>query len=475
MDNYNSKALKSGFWYIFSNLLVRAVTLIITPIFSRLLTKEQVGEYSNFQSWMTIAFIVVSLRAEASFISAKFDFKDRSGLYNRSVIALTALVTCCWALVVNIFSPFFTNLLGFSRFYMNLLLVYCFFNAVISIFQIYERFQYRYKKSVLVSLVTTISTAVVSILLVLLMEDRLAGRILGGILPIVAIGLVLVFWFFKRERSVDTSIWPYALKICIPYVPHLLSLQVLNSIDKIMIKKICGAADNALYTIAYTCGHVVTLLMTAMNMAFSPWLGDKLHEGKNEEIRKVVRYYITAFAFLAFGIMLLTPELLLIMGGRSYLEARYVMPPVAMGCVCQFLYTLYVNVEQYKKKTTGMAIVSVLAAGMNYGLNAIFIPMYGYNAAAYTTLAGYLFLLIAHMLLVRKLKLGDVYDNKFVLLIVGVMMVLTLGVNFIYDYALIRYIIIGIYVIVFCLVMWIKRDLVKRLFRMVVKRSEAKA
>ena len=131
--------------------------------------------------------------------------------------------------------------------------------------------------------------------------------------------------------------------------------------------------------------------------------------------------------------------------------------------------------EQYKKKTTGMAIVSVLAAGMNYGLNAIFIPMYGYNAAAYTTLAGYLFLLIAHMLLVRKLKLGDVYDNKFVLLIVGVMMVLTLGVNFIYDYALIRYIIIGIYVIVFCLVMWIKRDLVKRLFRMVVKRSEAKA
>ena len=79
------------------------------------------------------------------------------------------------------------------------------------------------------------------------------------------------------------------------------------------------------------------------------------------------------------------------------------MTPVAMGCVCQFMYTLYVNIEQYKKKTVGMAIASVTAALINYALNALFIPKYGYIAAAYTTLFGYLVLFIIHMLIVKSL------------------------------------------------------------------------
>ena len=471
MSSNNQKALKSGFWYIISNLLVRGISIITTPIFSRLLTHEQVGDFSNFHSWMTIAFIVVTMRMESSFISAKFDFKDRSGLYNRSVIALTALATAGWAFVINGFSPFFTQLFGFGRFYANLLLVYCFFNSLISIFQINERFHYRYKSSVILSSFTTISTAVVSILLVLIMQDRLAGRIYGSVLPTVLIGFVLLTMFFRKEQSIDPSIWPYTLKICIPYVPHLLSLQVLNSVDRIMITRICGPADNALYTIAYSCGHIVTLLMTAMNSAFSPWLGDKLHEGSTSDIKRVTKYYTLLFAVLALGIMLLAPELLLIMGGRSYLEARYVMPPVAMGCVCQFLYTLYVNVEQYKKKTIGMAFVSVAAAALNYGLNAVFIPRFGYNAAAYTTLAGYLFLLLSHMILVKKLRLGDIYDNRYVICLVLIMMMVTVGVNIVYTYPALRYVCVGFYALALCAGAYVKRTQLIRIFNMIVKKQ----
>ncbi len=470
MSNNNQKALKSGLWYILSNLLVRGITILTTPIFSRLLTHEQVGEFSNYHSWMTIAFIVVTMRMESSFISAKFDFENQSGLYNRSVIALTALVTACWIAIVNVFSHYFTQLVGFGRFYTNLLLVYCFFNSLISIFQINERVHYRYKKSVLLSIITTVGTAAVSVLLVLVLEDRLAGRILGSVVPIVIIGSVLLVLFFKKDHSIDISIWPYILKICIPYVPHLLSLQVLNVIDRIMITKICGSADNALYTIAYSCGHIVTLFMTAMNSAFSPWLGDKLHDNSTNEIKRVTKYYTGLFAVLSLGIMLLAPELLLIMGGRSYLEARYVMPPVAMGCVCQFLYTLYVNVEQYKKKTVGMAFVSVGAAALNVGLNAIFIPKYGYNAAAYTTLAGYLFLLIAHMILVHKLKLGDIYDNKYILCLIFVMMLITVGVNFLYSSSVIRYICIGIYALVLCVAAFHNKVLLMKLLKMLVRK-----
>ena len=464
-SNNNRKALKSGAWYLFANFAVKAMALITTPIFTRLLTKGQFGDYSNYTSWASIAVIIITMSMESSLISAKFDFEDRLNQYNYSIITLTLLSTAVWAILINCLSSFFVEFTGLRLFYLNLIVLYCFFYAVVNIYQINERFHFRYKRSVFLALSIAVSTTVLSVILVLLMEDRLTGRIIGTVLPYIIFGAFLFFHFVKNGDRVDFSTWPYVLKICIPFVPHLLSLTLLNSVDRIMITRICGASDNAMYTVAYTCGHMVTLLMTSMNNAFSPWLGEKLHGEDYQQIKNITRYYIGVFCVLALVLMLFAPEILLILGGSKYLSAKYVMTPVAMGCVCQFLYTLYVNVEQYKKKTVGMAFASASAALLNYVLNAIFIPKYGYVAAAYTTLVGYLFLLLIHMLLVKHINVGDLYDNRFVVLIVVLMIGLTLGVNVLYGRTLLRFITILIVLCALGILAFLKRKIVIRLVR----------
>ena len=40
----SSKALKSGLWYIISNFTSRAIGFFSTPIFTHLLTKEELGD-----------------------------------------------------------------------------------------------------------------------------------------------------------------------------------------------------------------------------------------------------------------------------------------------------------------------------------------------------------------------------------------------------------------------------------------------
>ncbi len=472
--NKNAKALKSGVWYIISNLIVRGMTLITTPIFSRLLSQEQYGDYSNYIGWTSIMVIVLSMRTEASLISAKFDYKEELEKYNRSLIALTAVMTAVWIIIINSFPGFFTEYFGFGMTYTNLMLLYCLFSAVINIFQMNERFAYRYKTSVMIALLVAISSTIISIILVVNMSDKLTGRVLGGVLPIVVIGGVIAAYLFRKEKLIDASMWKYALKISVPYVPHLLSLQLLNSMDRIMIKRICGPADNALYTIAYTCGHMVTILMTSMNSAFAPWIGDKLNEGEIVEIRRVSKYYMVLFSGMAIFMMLLAPEILLIMGPRSYSEAKYVMTPVALGCVCQFMYTLYVNVEQYRKKTGGMAIASVLAALLNYVTNAYFIPRYGYIAAAYTTLAGYLFLFVSHVFIVHIIEDGNVFDTKFAVALILCMGIVTAGVNYLYGNPILRYIVVAITAIIALAVVYVKRDLVRKLLRLIIRKEGKK-
>lgn len=428
----NQTALKSGIWYTISNLLVKSMALITTPLFTRLLSKADYGAYNNYVSWQGISVIFVTLNLEASLISAKFDYKDKFNQYILSILSLSMISALIWITICNIFMQPISKFLGMKPEYINLMLIYCGFFAAVNIFQVSERYTYKYKSSVLTALFIAVSTTLISLVLVLNMKDKLLGRTLGGIMPTVVIGLVLCIHIVRREKAIDVSTWGYALKVCVPYIPHLLSLTMLNSIDRVMITRICGDESNALYSVAYSCGAMVTILLTSMNSAFSPWLGDKLHSRQFEDIRKVSGIYIWAFCYIVIGIMICAPEVLLVMGGSQYIEAKYVMTPVAMGCVCQFLYTMFVNIEQYEKRTAGMAFASMAAAVFNFILNAMFIPVFGYTAAAYTTLAGYLFLLSAHMILVKKMGFSQVYSYRQVLTAVSGMLTVTAAVSFLY-------------------------------------------
>lgn len=462
--NKNIKAVKSGIWYTLSNFMVKGIIFITTPIFTRILTKREFGIYNNYASWLAIITIIVTLNLESTLISAKFDFKKQFDKYILSILSLSALSTIIWCVVINVFYVQFTKLFGLERKYMNIMLVYLFFLPAVNIFQAREQYNFRYKKTVVISMLLSISTTILSIVLVITMENKVYGRILGSVIPTVIIGLIIYLFFIKREK-INIHYWKYALPICIPYIPHLLSMTLLNSTDRVMIDKICGSEATAIYSLAYLCGSIVTLFLTSLNSAYAPWLGEKLEDNDYKSITQFSKMYVVCFFVLGIGIMLISPEILYVLGGSQYMDAKYVLAPVSMGCVCQFLYTLYVNIEQFKKKTFGMAIASMIAAVVNMGLNYWLIPQYGYLAAAYTTLVGYIILLFIHMFLVWKMGMGQIYNNKFNLLIVAIGVFSTVLITLLYKFPVLRYMSILLYSIFLLTILVYNRGLILKFIR----------
>lgn len=465
MSSNNIKALKSGVWYTAANFITKSIGFITTPIFARLLSHTDYGLYSNYASWLSSFKVVATLNLGASFISARFDHEKDFDGYISSTLVLSSVVTGVWALVINLFPEFFSSLTGVDIQHINIMVVYLLLFAAVDMFQTRERYYYEYKITVTTSLFIAVTTALLSVLMVVNMENKLFGRIAGGAIPTILVGIFLYLFLINRGKKVNVEYWKYALPICIPFIPHILSLSLLNSMDKIMITKMCGAEENALYSVAYSCGAVITLLVTSLNTAFSPWLGENLHNKKYDEIKQVSKYYILLFVFGACGMMLLTPELLLFMGGRSYAEAIYVMPPVAFGCVCQFIYTMYVNVEQFSKKTIGMAFASVTAALSNYILNYIFIPKYGYIAAAYTTLASFAILLFLHMCIVKHIGLSSVYPTKMIFIVLLFMSGYTVFVHALYLNNIIRYCVVAVYGFIAVIFLIKNRDKILRILK----------
>ena len=112
-----------------------------------------------------------------------------------------------------------------------------------------------------------------------------------------------------------------------------------------------------------------------------------------------------------------------------------------------------------------MALASVSAAALNYLLNWWLIPRFGYVAAAYTTLVGYLWLLTVHMLLVRRMKKNHVYSYPFVCGMMALLGVVGVSMGLLYTNDMLRYVIVAAYALGIAVVGWRYRDAILAVFK----------
>ncbi|MCR5025727.1 MAG: oligosaccharide flippase family protein [Lachnospiraceae bacterium] len=444
-DNVNKKALKAGVWYTASSFLQKGIGFISTPIFARILTKTEFGSYSNFAVWFSICAVVCTLDLKASVARAKFDFEDDFDGYISSITFFGTVTTAVFYAVVILFMDFFVNLLSIDAIFLHVMFIELLVAPSLDNIQAKHRIQQKYKVQVAISVFLSVASTFFAVLGAYYCKDKLFGRIMGAEITNTFIYvIVFIYVMYKGRRIIDFNAWKYAAAYSVPIIPHLLSNIILGSSDKAMITKMVGKEANGVYSLAYSGGLIVSTLMTCFNQAMVPWLFEKLHAEDTGTIKQVNRYYILGFSIIVTGSILFAPELIWILGGEKYAEAAYIVPPIMLGYGFKFAYTNYVNLEQYEKKTGIISIGTLIAAGFNVGANLIFIPVYGFKAAAYTTLAGFVLLFLIHYFISRKYGFTRVYDNRYTFVVLFIMTALGLSLQMIYPFTVVRWIVIAV-------------------------------
>ena len=439
-------AVKAGIYYFICQLIVSGLSFISTPIFSRLMDKTSYGLFSNFAAWESILLPIVSLNLKQSISKSKYDFPETNDTFISSILALSSSILFVIYIIIEFNQAFFIKFFNMDIRYIRILFFYLLLAPAFQYQQLQFRMFNKYKLFVFYSVLSALCRMVLSVILVTFMEDKFAGRIYGYIIPAVIIYFIIYIHIWKRGKKVLPEHCKYALKISIPMIPSTLSASLLASSDQIMITEFCGSNQTALYVVAYSVSSIASVIWGAMNNAWGPWIYDKLNEEKFSDIKDASRKFQWGYAFIMSFIMLVEPEIVLIMGGESFAEAIWVMPPVVLAIICQFYYSLYFNVEYFYGKTYIISFGTILAAIINIILNLIFIPRFGYIAAAYTTLVGYLIMLLYHFFIVNVLlKKIYIYDNKIFFKTLLLLAIIQVIVAFLYLKIVIRYIFIFIY------------------------------
>lgn len=434
-------ALKAGAWYVVSTILVKAISIITTPIFTRLMTTEEYGVTSTFSSWYALLLTFCTLNLTYSIGRAKLDYPDKLDDYIGSMQILSALVTLVISIAVLVFIKPLAAFLELPIVGVILLLVYLLFSPAINFFQNGYRYRYKYKENVGIAWYTAISTVVLSLLLFFCFDiDKAILRMIGITVPCVA--LSIVFWVKSLKRGnlkINLEYWKYGFSLSGPLILHTVSMNILSQSDRIFIAKICGASDTGIYSLVYNYGILLSIVTTAVSDGWLPWFHDAFFAKKYDEIRKNSKLIVVFGCYVGLACIALAPEAIALLGGEKYASGIYCIPPIVLGIVSQYIYTHYVNIELHLKKTKFVSMGTIFAACLNLVLNAIFIPLFGYVAASYTTLVSYIALMLIHFIITRKVLKVKLYNDLFMFGALMVTALITVVISIFYSYNLVRH------------------------------------
>lgn len=441
-----NKVLKTGSLSLMGTMLVKAVNLISIPVFSRLLTTSEYGQVDVFMTYVNIFMIILGLDFVGAVGKGRLDHETDADEYITSSLLFTTLFSVGVVLFINAIFPVVQMAFGMDRLTVNVMLLYSYAMFVISYRSAEYNFYYEYKKNMVMSISVALGNFALSILLIetVFKEQKFWGRILGAMIPTLVVALVVYIYLARRGRwCIQRQHVRYSLEFGVPLIPHNLSHMVLSSADKIMINSMISASASGIYSLVYTLGMMIQVVLEAMNNVYAPWLFRQLKQGKKDDVCYVQKYYLLLYCAVTIGVLTISPEIIKIVGSEAYWEGIPMVMWVVYATFINFTYTLYVNVEFFYKRTMLISTGTIIAAIVNVVLNGMFLKQYGYLFGAISTLISYVALLMFHMIIVNCVMKKNVTDNIFVVAIVILIFVITCILHLFLDEFIYR-ILIGV-------------------------------
>ncbi len=418
MAENGRREIKAGLGYTIGNILIRGITFITLPIFSRLLTTSQFGIYNTYIAYESILSIFLGLGMYASIKNAKYDFPGKVNTYVSTLLWITIVPVVVCLIIVGLLSTTITKIIGLSLPLVILLIFQSFGSAMLYISNARLSLDYNYSKYLRFACFNTFLNIGLSVFLILSVfnDQREYGRIIGSAVPLVLIGIyVFATNGHAGKFSFNKKMAKYALAVGFPLIWHYLSQQVQSQFDRIAITNIVGSSYTGIYSFAYSIASILQVIFYSTENVWSVWLFEQMSQKKYKEIREASRKYMLLIAFVAILMLVGSREIILVMGDREYWEGAQIFIPILVGIFLLFLYTIPAGIEYYYKKTQYIALMTGIAAAVNVILNYLLIPHFGYMAAAYTTLASYAIQFVSHWFISKRILKAQGIDRVYYL------------------------------------------------------------
>ena len=411
---------------------------IMMPFYTRILGTEGYGAVAVIVQSSVLIMAIVSLSIGESVIRFGLDKH-----YDKSQVFSIGFTTTIIGLIIFLPAVPALGLIDFLSEYSIFIFLYVMTGSMKSVCALFVRSSGNVRLFAIDGIFTTIVNILLN--LVFLLGFRLG--VLGYVLSVVLADLASIIFLFYMGRlssylrffGIDKQLRKFMFRFSIPMIPTTIMWWVTSTSNIYFITGMLGFSYTGVYNAVCKLPNIIALVSGIFSQA---WNMSAITEKNSRTIAKfysdVFNFYQSILYVVAAAMMLIIRRLLGVMAAGEGFEDIYRHTPmiilaVIFTCFSTFMGSVYIA----SKKSVRSMLTVMAGAFLNVILNIIFIPLWGINGAAFSTLVSYVMVFAIRALDTRSLVFMDFKPvkmgaNLILLSIMGAVVMLVEGESFYY-------------------------------------------
>ena len=401
--------------YGLSSIVGRFLNYMLVPLYTAVLPAYSggYGVVSNVYAFTALMLVLLTFGMETGF----FRFANKSGedpmkVYANSLLSVGG-VSLIFVLLCLLFLQPIANLLDYGNHpeFIAMMAMVVALDSFQCIPFAYLRYKKRPIKFAAIKLLSIIGGIGLNLFFLLLCPwlnvhfpatvswfydpDYLVGYIFISNLIISA---VQMFFFIPELRGFAYKLDKALLKRMIVYSFPVLILGLVGILNQTVDKMIYpflfedrqeGLVQLGIYAATSKIAMVMAMFTQAFRYAYEPFVFGKDREGDNRKMYAAAMKYFLIFSLLAFLAVMFYLDLLRYLVARGYWEGLGVVAVVMLAEICKGIYFNLSFWYKLTDETRWGAYFSLIGCAIIVVMNIVFVPVYGYIASAWASVAGY--------------------------------------------------------------------------------------
>ncbi len=209
--------------------------------------------------------------------------------------------------------------------------------------------------------------------------------------------LILSGNYLQLRWDLDRALLRRMLRYGLPVMVAGIAFTINEVFDKYLLSELLPLSEESAkaevgkYAACYKLAMFMTLFATAFRLGIEPFFfSHASSDNPKRAYAQITNYFVVLGSVILLAVVVFADVLkFLFVRNEAYWEAMEVVPIVLLA---SFFLGIYHNLSVWYKitdRTRYGAAISIVGAVLTITINVLFIPLYGYYASAWATLAAY--------------------------------------------------------------------------------------
>lgn len=426
--------------YGLSTLLARFINYLMNPIYTTVFEPSVYGIYGEFYIYIPILLTILTFGLETGF----FKFSNDKGQNKESVYstAFTTLLVTSSVFVVYVMFSYQSIISGLdlspNRWYVILTGWIVFFDVIAAVPFARLRSENKATLFVMIKTLNILVNVGLNLLLIFVVPKLFPSLPNMGILVIFIANVITSFLtlFVVMHYAgipairVDKPLFKQMMVYSLPLVISGLVGQINDLLDRFSIKYLLPSGQNPMYQMGIYISNlklavVLTLFTQMFRYAAEPFFFSNVNKEDSSKTYADVFKYFSIFGMMIFLLVTLYIDAFQYLEGEKFRVGLPIVPVLLLSYYfVGLLYNLQI-VFKLHNKTKKTIDVTAFGLIILVAFNFVFVPRFGYEAAAWGRLLSFIAMCVASYFIARKF-VRIPYDFKNILFY----FVLGLGIYF---------------------------------------------